>query len=182
MTNHLGMEIRSVEVPERIVVGMVAPYDETSYLAGDPGGERILRGAFNRSITHRGSAIPLHDNHSTGRRLGTSSSWEESDVGLVGVFSINEGPRGDDILTELRQGYFGGMSVGFQPIDVDRSDDGVRQIREAELIEVSLVGMPAYEGAGLVTVRSADVIVEMLRPFQNPPAVDLSPIPQPWRS
>lgn len=173
----LNMEIRTVEISERTITGMVAPYDEISYLAGDPAGERILKGAFKRSIIHRGAQIPLHDNHGYGRRLGTSRSWDETDAGLIGLFAINEGARGDDILTELHQGYFGGMSVGFQAIDVDRSSDGVRQVREAKLVEVSLVGMPAYESAGILSVRSAD----LLTPFQNPPAVDLSPIPQPWR-
>ena len=37
---------------ERRIVGVVAPYDETTYLVPDPGGERIMRGAFKRSIDH----------------------------------------------------------------------------------------------------------------------------------
>ena len=82
--------------------------------------------------------------------------------------------------TKLRQGYFGGMSVGFQPLVVTRGADGVREIREAKLVEVSVVGMPAYEGAGIVAVREAQNFDDLLAPFRNPPAVNLDPIRPLW--
>ena len=50
MSDQLAMEIRSVDTAERTLVGVVAPYDQTTYLVADPGGERIMRGAFNESI------------------------------------------------------------------------------------------------------------------------------------
>ena len=52
MTDQLAMEIRSVDDAERRIVGVVAPYDETTYLVPDPGGERIMRGALQGSIDH----------------------------------------------------------------------------------------------------------------------------------
>ena len=70
---NLAMEIRSVDLEERTLVGVVAPYDEVSYLVPDPGGERIMRGAFAKSIRQRSDKIPLHDNHGTDRRLGIST-------------------------------------------------------------------------------------------------------------
>jgi HK97 family phage prohead protease len=178
--NQLSMEIRSVDVEDRLLVGVVAPYDEVSYLVPDPGGERIVRGAFNRSINARSDRIPLHDNHGTDRRLGMSRSFDDGDDGLVGTFGVFDGARGDAFLEEVRHGYFGGMSVGFQPVQATRGPDGVREIREAKLIEVSVVGMPAYESAGIVAVRGAS-LEDMLVPFRNPPAVNLDPIPQLWR-
>jgi Escherichia/Staphylococcus phage prohead protease len=175
------MEIRSVDTDTRTLVGVVAPYDEVSYLVPDPGGERIMRGAFNRSIDHRADKIPLHDNHGTNRRLGISRQFTDDDAGLVGMFGVFDGDRGDTFLTELRQGYFGGMSVGFQPLVVTRAQDGVREVREAKLIEVSVVGMPAYEGAGIMAVRNAQDLDDLLAPFRNPPVVNLDPIPQLWK-
>ena len=177
---NLAMEIRTVDPEERTLVGVVAPYDEVSYLVPDPGGERIMRGAFAKSIRQRADKIPLHDNHGTVRRLGLSRTFDDGTDGLVGLFGINEGPRGDEALEELRHGYFGGLSVGFQPLVVTRGDDGVREIREAKLMEVSLVGMPAYEGAGIVAVRNAQDLDDLLAPFRNPPAVNLEPIRPLW--
>ena len=69
----LAMEIRAVTESVREVVGIVAPYDETSFLV--PGGERIVRGAFQRSIDHRSTKIPLLDNHKRDLVMGRSTSF-----------------------------------------------------------------------------------------------------------
>ena len=153
---NLEMEIRSVDVEGRTLVGVVSPYDDVSYLVPDPGGERIIRGAFDKSIRQRADKIPLHDNHSTAYRMGMSRTFDDGTDGLVGMFGINEGDRGNQMLDDLHHGYYGGLSVGFQPLVVTRGADGVREIREAKLMEVSVVGLPAYESAGIVAVRTAE--------------------------
>ena len=181
MGNTLPMEIRSVDPEQRVLVGVVAPYDEVSYMVPDPGGERIVRGAFAKSIRQRSDKIPLHDNHGTVRRMGMSRAFDDGADGLIGTFGVFDGTRGDEFLDEIRHGYFGGMSVGFQPLVATRGPDGVREIREAKLMEVSVVGMPAYEGAGIVAVRNAQSLDDLLAPFRNPPMVNLEPIPQLWR-
>ena len=181
MTDQLAMEIRSVDTSERMLVGVVAPYDQTTYLVADPGGERIARGAFAKSIRQRADKVPLHDNHGTQRRLGVSKSFEDGDDGLVGTFSIIAGRLGDDLLDDLRNGALGGMSVGFQPLVTTRGDDGAREVREAKLVEVSVVGHPAYDGAGILAVRRAQLVQEdLMAPFLNPPVVNLEPIPRIW--
>jgi len=177
MADQLAMEIRSVQVEERTLVGVVAPYDQTSYLVPDPAGERIIRGAFAKSIRQRADKIPLHDNHGTQRRMGISRSFEDGDDGLVGTFAVYEGDRGDALLDDLRHGYLGGMSVGFQPLVATRGADGAREIREAKLVEVSVVGHPAYEGAALLAVRAAVAIPDLFPPR---PEVNLEPIPRLW--
>ena len=173
----LNMEIRSVNESARLVVGVVAPYDETTYLTLDPNGERIRRGAFARSIAHRGTSIPLLRNHDVERRMGTSRKFEDTEDGLLGEFVVNDGEPGDALLTELRQGYLAGLSVGFTRLRSERAADGARDVTEAKLVEVSTVGVPAYEGAAVLAVRSAQNLDELLAPFRNPPVVDLSPIP-----
>ena len=175
--NNLAMEIRSVDAPERVLVGVVAPYDEISYLTPDPAGERIMRGAFKKSIAQRADKVALMDNHAATRRMGISRSFEDGPEGLVGTFAIYEGSRGDALLEDLRHGYLGGMSVGLQPLQVTRGSDGVREVREAKLIEVSVVGHPAYEGAGLLAVRAAVPAAELFPPR---PEVNLEPIVWRW--
>lgn len=58
-----------------------------------------------------------------------------------------------------------------------RSADGAREIAEAKLVEVSLVAIPAYEGSGLLAVRNAQSLDDLLAPFANRPDVNLSPMP-----
>lgn len=166
--NELTMEIRSHDPGERVVVGIVAPYNEVSYLTPDPAGERIMVGAFKRSIGRIGQKIPLLRNHSTDRKLGISQTFEDGPDGLIGTFKILEGRHGDDLIEDLRTGGLGSMSVGFQTVQATRGTDGVREIREARLIEVSMVAIPAYQGAAMLAVRSATTTHDLLTPFLNP--------------
>lgn len=173
----LAMEVRSLQEDQRTIVGIAVPYDATTYRV--PGGEVVRRGAFGRSIQMRGGKVPLckaHDPHSV---YGYSTEWSEADDGLQGSFRVNEGAAGDQLLTEVRQGYLPAMSVCFEPVrdGIVRGPDGIREVREAKLVEVSLCGIPAYEGAAVLSVRTAQNLDELLKPFQNLPKWDLDPLP-----
>jgi uncharacterized protein len=179
MTLELVMELRSVQEPERSITGVVAPYDETTYLV--PGGERIRKGAFARTIENHARAtrkkIGLYRNHQHDYRLGVARRFTEAAEGLIGEFVVNAGRRGDEFLEECQHGYYAGMSVGMMPVRTAAGADGAREILEAALGEVSMVGFPAYEGAALLSVRSAQNLDELMAPFVNRPAVNLDPIP-----
>jgi HK97 family phage prohead protease len=180
MTDQLAMEIRNVDVEQRTITGVVAPYDSTSYLVPDPAGERIMRGAFGKSIRQRETRIPLCLNHDHSGAVGMSTSWVDGDDGLTATFRVREGERYDTVLTDVRGGFLPGMSVGFVPLVRTRGADGVVEIREGKLMEVSLVLIAAYDGAQVLAVRAAERIHELLKPFENPPAVNLSPVPNWW--
>jgi len=179
--DELMMELRSVDETERVVVGVVAPYDEVTYLTPNPEGERIRRAAFRRSLDHREAKIPLLRNHDRTLELGRSRRFTDTAEGLVGEFVVHGGPQGDALLDDTRNGYLPAMSVGFQAVRVERGDGGVREVHEARLVEVSLVAVPAYAGAAMLAVRNAQDLDELLAPFANRPTVDLSPIPPVWR-
>ena len=180
MAYTLDMEIRDVTESRREIVGVVAPYNETTYLTGDPRGERLVRGCFTKSIAQRGSKVPLTVGHNHGRAaVGLSTSWQEGAEGLLGVFAVRPDAEGDKVLADVRDGYLPAMSVGFAPLAANtrRAPDGALEHREAALKEVSLVVVGAYDGARVLQVRSAHDLEAMLAPFRNPPAVDLSPLP-----
>lgn len=169
----LPMEIRAVT--ERIMVGVVAPYDEITYLSPDPNGERIMRGAFKRSIAHHAQrGIPLLRNHQLDRVMGRSVKFTETPEGLIGEFKINDGDDGDRLLEDISHGYLAGLSVGFQPLERTRGTDGVREVRQARLHEVSAIGVPAYEGAAMLAVRAARPVAWTMPPR---PEVNLDPLP-----
>jgi HK97 family phage prohead protease len=161
-------------------VGQVAPYNETTYLTGDPRGERLMRGCFRASIEQRGTRIPLCLGHNHGEAaVGLSTRWQEDGDGLLGVFAVRPDERGDKVLADARDGYLPALSVGFAPIPSRsrRAPDGVIEHTEAALHEVSLVAVGAYGGARVLEVRSAQSLDDLLAPFRNPPVVDLSPLP-----
>lgn len=175
------MELRAVDADARTITGVVAPYDEVSYMVPDPAGERIRRGAFAKSIAQVGSKVRLfvgHDNR--GASIGHATGWVDDPDGLSATFNVAPSRRGDEALDDARNDGFGGLSVGFLPLQVRRGADGVREVREARLMEVSLVGVPAYAGARILAVRSAESSDALLAPFLNRPDVNLSPIPAVW--
>jgi len=179
--NEFSMEVRRIDTTERVVVGVAAPYGEVSYLTPDPAGEVMMRGVFKRSLHHRQDKVPLLRNHNTDTTLGWSTRFTDTDDGLEATFKINDGDAGDALLDDMQRRYLTGMSVGYKPIKVTRGEGGVQQVVEARLVEVSMVGIPAYEGAGMIAVRNAQDLSVLLAPFVNRPDVNLTPIGQPWR-
>jgi uncharacterized protein len=176
----LTMELRSVDADARTITGIVAPYDEVSYVTGDPAGERIMRGAFAKSIAQVGNKVRLFVGHENrGASIGHATAWVDDPAGLSATFAVAPSRRGDDALDDARNDAFGGLSVAFHALQQKRGADGVREVREARLMEVSLVGVPAYPGARVLAVRSAELDT-LLAPFANRPAVDLSPIAAVW--
>ena len=180
--SYIGMEFRGADVSKREIVGVVAPYDETTHLVKDPGGEVLARGAFSKSITDRPTTIPLFINHDHGAILGFSSSWDDGPTELAAVFRVRSGAAGDTILQDAAEGLWPGMSIDFAPVQSKRRSDGVVVVREAKLLGVSLVTIPAYEGAKVLATRAAEVKrVDVAAMFGPAPIVDLSPLPPFWR-
>lgn len=176
MTYRLPMEIRGVDTAERVLEGVVVPYDEVSYLTPDPGGERVMRGAFTKSAAQRGDKIFLFRGHDHSHPVGKAVKFTDSDDGLHGTFRIRESVLGDEALADLREGYLPGLSVGFTALQRRRAKDGVSEVVEGRLMEVSLVSIGAYEGAQVLAVRTAFNIGH--HPSPIPP--NLSPVVPAW--
>jgi hypothetical protein len=179
--NELTMELRAATVAERTITGVVAPYDEVSYLTPHRKGERVKRGAFAKSIAERSTRIPLFLAHEHGIPVGLSTLWSDDATGLTASFRVAEGARGDEALEAASDGRLGGLSVGFVPVKQLRGRDGVMEVREGKLMEVSLTALPAYDSAAILSVRAArrDPIAEMLERIGPTPEIDLSPVALP---
>lgn len=175
------MEVRAVNEEARTVIGRCAPYDTVSYLTPKgPNGERVLRGAFSKSIQERAGKIFLYREHDRAHAIGRSTEWQEEPDGLLGSFHVRSAPLGDEVLAELRDGYLPGMSCGFRPIKTRRGRDGVTEVVEAALMEVSLVSIPAYDGAEVLALRHKADVAAIMSGFGPKPELDLSPIPLPF--
>jgi HK97 family phage prohead protease len=175
------MELRSVDMSARELLGQVQVYDEVSYLTpSGPAGERIKRGCFAKSITERGTRIPLCRNHNHERAYGMSKRWVDGPENLEAVFGVRANAEGDQLLEDANDGYLPALSVGFVPVIAKRAPDGVLEVREAKLMEVSVLLIGAYEGSRVLAVRSAQSVEDLLAPFRNPPHVDLSPVARWW--
>ena len=179
-------EFRNVEAGavdgERIMTLLLVPYGETSYLTKYAKGERFVRGAFRKAAAEfRGRRTPLYlfRSHAHERAAGKALTLVDTPEGPVAEFKIAGSTYGDEVIAEYREGLLGAVSVGFRGIlDQISRADGAREVREAALLEVSVLPIGAYDGAQVLALRGpADPVdlSEYLPP--PPPAVDLA---LPW--
>ncbi len=182
-----GLELRVPDVSERIVEGVVVPWNETTFLTDDPRGERFRPGSLTRTVKERGDRVKLFRNHDHNQAVGRAVQWRTThEGGCWAQFRIAATAAGDEVLSEAREGMLDAFSVGFLPKRETRGADGAREIIEAQLHEVSLCPIGAYDGARVLAMRSggsqghtgADPV--KLAPM---PDYDLSPVvlPSLWR-
>lgn len=142
----------------RTVYGLVVPYNQPATVndGRGPYQEAFAPGAFARSAAQRNDKVKLYVNHNhrTGQLpVGRSVALRDTPMGVEGEFVVSKTRDGDDALTLVRDGAVDAFSVGFRSI-TSKKIDGVVVRTEAALREVSLVGIPAYDGALIAGVRS----------------------------
>ncbi|WP_205481034.1 HK97 family phage prohead protease [Sphingomonas arenae] len=106
----------------------------------DNGGDVVRRGAFARSLARSGP-VPLLWQHKTGAVIGSIEKIVEDGRGLRVIGRVGGGERGKWIASMVRGRAVDGLSFGYR---VRRSArrDGVRELMDLDLIEVSVVANP----------------------------------------
>lgn len=157
------IEVRSQGGDGRTVALLAVPYNTATDVYEPAFGEfreTMRHGTFARTIRERGpSRVKLLTQHDkTQVPVGHASLLREDARGLYSEFAVSKTERGDEALELARDGTLDGASVGMTVIaeswNASRTE---RDITEAKLWEVSLTPWPAYESAGVLAVRSADV-------------------------
>ena len=151
-----------VEPRGQIVRGLAVPYDQPARLRNSDG-VWFTEIVDELSFRELPSGLPIMVEHNRSREpVGRVLNLEHTRYGLgmegelVGSDSELEGWA-----RRFAKGLSAGLSVSFRAPRFDyRPSDGnlpVRRLRDAELIEVSLVQHPAYRGAEVtsLSVRSA---------------------------
>lgn len=146
------MEIRESDIGAgRYLVGHAAVFHS---LSEDMGGwrERIRPGAFARAIRERQDvrALVNHDpNMVIGRTRSGTLGLVEDDVGLRVRVKLPATTYADDLREVMRRGDVSQMSFGFVVrLDHWLKENGqqVRELVNLDLLDVSVVAMPAYTG------------------------------------
>lgn len=136
-----------------------------SYNTVDLGGDRILPGAFTKTMQERGSSIPMLWQHDPHQPIGTLD-LSDSPAGLMvkGNLLIKGNPLlGQDSpeLPQARVAYsllkakvIKGLSIGYDTVK-DAVDNGVRQLKEVRLWEGSCVTFPMNEACMITAIKKA---------------------------
>lgn len=131
-----------------IITGYAAVFNQT-----DLGHDQILPGAFvatfaNRSVRNV-RMLYLHDpavviGQWLEMREDKTGLWVRGDVDTSSLFS-------DTVAPMIRNGRTAGLSIGFKAVRFARLADGIRQLSEIDLWEVSVTPMPLHPQARILS-------------------------------
>lgn len=153
------------------LTGYAAVFDEETDLGWFR--EKIARGAFNKSLKEDDQRALM--NHDTTLLLGLRSNQtlrlKEDNKGLRVEIDLPDTSYSRDLYSVVKRGDLNGMSIGFrvkkeERVARDEKNNEVKDlwiVKEAELMEVSAVTFPAYEGTS-VSARCKERRSEEIKP------------------
>ncbi|MER2520229.1 MAG: phage major capsid protein [Bdellovibrionales bacterium] len=142
--------------------GVFAGY--ASVFDGEPDsyGDVIAPGAFAKSLaSHRckGTLPVLLWQHDPGEPIGVWLDLREDVTGLsVTGRLVLETQRGREAYALLKAGALNGLSIGYRTRASERRAGGARVLQELELIEISLVTLPAASKARVTSIKAASAV------------------------
>jgi HK97 family phage prohead protease len=121
----------------------------------DRTGDVILAGAFDRALAD-GRRVKFLYAHDQAQVLGVPIELKADDHGLFGTFKISRTRLGEDVHTLLKDGALDSFSIGFFIDDLDFDpESGTRILKDIDLLEASVVAVPANPEALVTTVKQA---------------------------
>jgi HK97 family phage prohead protease len=166
-----NFELKAVGDDENVFEGYASVFGNV-----DSYGDVVLPGAFKRTLQNRKSArnksFPVLWQHSSYEPFGYTLDIEEDSHGLkVRGKLIAESGEAKQRLALVKAGVVDGMSFGYSVVDAEKTDneDGFadmkgcrRKLKELKLYEVTLTNIPANEEAGVLSVKSAEEIMDVV--------------------
>lgn len=168
--------VAAVDFEKRLITVVAAPYDETAIVRyrSELMEESFDRGAFDSLKSTRPGRVKANLEHDRTSMVGKVMRWDpDSNEGNVAEVRISRTPRGDETLA-LADDDVLGASLEFAPRrqHIERRSGGYprRRIQDAFVDWLAFTGEPAYTGAKVLSVRSAEEVVN---------AADLPPLHTP---
>lgn len=147
--------------------GAIRGYASTFGGEPDAYGDIIAPGAFADSIAaHRakGRMPKMFWQHDAREPIGSWRSMSEDDTGLVVEGQLNlEVQRAREAYALLKAGDIEGLSIGYRIVEFTRNEDeDTWTLDKLDLIEVSVVSVPANENASVADVKADRESEELL--------------------
>jgi HK97 family phage prohead protease len=156
-------ETRDVRFADRVIEIIAVPYDEEAAVEyrGKMVVETIAPGAFD-GVERRANRVKVNRDHERERPVGRAVALHPGRAeGLVAELRIAQTPLGDETLELAADGVLD-ASVGFAPFPGHQQwsdNQRRRRITKAWLGHIAMVSEPAYDGARVLAVRSAELEV-----------------------
>jgi HK97 family phage prohead protease len=148
-------ELAQVETKGRMLEGYASVFDYPidSGTQRSPQTTFVRPGAFTRTLKNNRDQIQVMFNHGHDPRygelpIGTIKELHEDSRGLRASVELHDGPDNENIRSALASGALRAMSIQFETIQEDFSDDHtIRNLRELKLWEFGPVAFPANAAA-----------------------------------
>jgi len=160
LLKNLGFEYKA-NADKREFEGYASTWDR------DLGGDQILPKAFQKSILERfpNKKIKILWQHN--EPLGLPTHMEEDSKGLYVKGKISKTRLGDEAIELIRDGVIDQMSIGYDVVKDDISEDGeTRYLKELILYEFSPVTFPMNPMADITSVKTH--FNSLVKEFSNP--------------
>jgi len=135
--------------PARIA-GIAVPWDVVATVSG---GQRVkfLRGAFDLNQ----KPAKLLENHDMSQLRGVVTSISDGDAGLEFEATLAQTRASADVVALLQAGAYDSVSVGANPVSFKFDKAGVMIVSKAQMIELSLVAVPAFSEAVITEIAAS---------------------------
>lgn len=124
----------------------------------DSYGDTIKPGAFRKTLSERKKTggPAMFWSHNPDEPIGVWTDLVEDERGLKATGKlVTETARGAEAYALLKAGAVNGLSIGFRARSAERGPNGGRVLTDIELIEISLVSLPAASRARVTQVKGA---------------------------
>lgn len=153
--------IQDIEIREeegaKTVQGYAVKWNKLSHKIAGRFTERFQKGAFANSLRSDDQlALWSHDiSKVLGRTKNNTLRLIEDDIGLRFELDLPNTTLGNDTYESVKRSDIDGVSFGFRAEEQDwenrNTNNVVRNVTKAKLVEISLVGLPAYPDSEVST-------------------------------
>ena len=158
-----GYEAKDLAYGAPLRIGELKDADDGWEVAGyastwarDLGNDAVQPGAFAQTLSS-GARVRFLYAHDAASVLGRPLELKEDATGLHGVFKISKTRLGHDVHTLLQDGSLDSFSIGFLAKDFDYDEKaGVRNLKQVDLLEISVVALPMNPQATVSGVKGLD--------------------------
>jgi len=121
-------------------------------------GDMIERGAFTKALP----PLPMLASHDPADVVGVWEVVGEDDAGLQvkGRLLVDDVARAREVRALIRNRALTGLSIGFKTNKAAPRKGGGRTISDLDLVEISVVAIPAHPGARILSAKEMNMTTE----------------------
>lgn len=136
--------------PRRTISGIAVPYGVEATVS-DGTVVRVLEGA----LPVDGKPPRLFMNHDSSSAIGLVVSRESTPDGMLFTAKISDTVQGNEAMTLMKDGVLDSVSIGISPTSFSYDEAGVMEIKAATWTELSVVAIPAFQGAQITEIAAS---------------------------